>query len=171
VIRDSDAPVLDRELEDATEFTAFNVYSQVWIFPTKSPISLADLCARLRRLDKFKRRVLNIAYKESHVASIQSSHEKVSPCFWAFTPRKQVPLLRETFRAAFLTLFNKFTDKTQMLRRYQGFLAHRLIFRGDERHRGTDKKALVALSNRPARLLTALCGESRFPLDFVRLSS
>jgi hypothetical protein len=102
------------------EFTAFNVLLQVWVFPTDYRVPLAALCGRLRGLCELRGRVLNIPYHDSDTASLEIPGEVVSPCLWAFTPRKSVPVLRETFRAAFLTIFDKI-PKPEALRITRAF--------------------------------------------------
>jgi hypothetical protein len=108
------------------ELTAFNVYSWTWIFPTGSQTALANLCNRLRTVEDLKHRPLNIAHKQSDIRFVEIPNEKLIPRFWAFTPRKQVPLLRESFRAAFLTLFNEFTEEeaTNVLRFLESQATH-----------------------------------------------
>jgi hypothetical protein len=94
------------------EFTAINVFSWLWIFPIEQQLSIAELCLRLRKHDEFRTRSLNFATRDETLLnrSLMITNEQPVRRFWAFTPREHVPQLRESFRLAFSTLFDKFTE-------------------------------------------------------------
>jgi len=84
------------------ELTAFNVYSQVWVFPSDKTAKVQELEDGLRAHSRFAERVLLFLETPS-----DAYRAGAATIFWRFTPRSSLPELRRAIQTAFWGLFEK----------------------------------------------------------------
>jgi hypothetical protein len=93
------------------EFTAINVFSWTWVFPTSDVVIDRDFIAAIRSVPEIGTTGLQIVLQERGRFSLDSYDEPVIPAFWALAPRSQLGTLRRSFEVAFATLFDRYSDE------------------------------------------------------------
>jgi hypothetical protein len=97
--------------ESLPELTAINIFAAPWIFPIVKGSDVFSLYHRIRNIDKFVGKRLEIVLPAAVLPDSTPALDGIQIYFWALAPRMSVCALRQTFRSAFEHLLGKYSNE------------------------------------------------------------